>query len=462
MTPLPVGRWPAPAGPLRPQHHLSVCRRSRRQSPGRRSGPVLGQDRARRLPPSGQRTAAGYRPTPLRCPHGAVPERRGALAGRGRCRRWCRSRRGRRLPRYAPCRRHRCRGLRRRPTPSCRPGGNAGSPPARLRPAARRTPIPPAPREGLRTLPCGSEHKPPRSRCLQRRSPPASAAPYWCQPCSAPPGLDDVDSSSLRDALIAATTGTKLFPSDVLLPDMLHGRVLRPPGYGAALSTVDTSTARQMPGVIVVEDIDFVGVCAPTRKAASAALHAVQAEWECAAQPAEAELENYLRCHPADNLGWDGAVDRDIGDVDTARSEEDVALAATYTSAYIAHVPLEPRVALAQLHGDSATVWVGTQRPFGVRSEVAAALGLAQEQVRIVVPDFGGGFGGKHSGDVAVEAARLAQATGQPGRVSWTREEEFRWAYFRPAAVIDVRSSATRGGNLMSWEFTNINSGSAG
>jgi len=278
----------------------------------------------------------------------------------------------------------------------------------------------------------------------------------------APPGLDDVDSSSLRDALIAATTGAKLFPSDVLLPDMLHGRVLRPPGYGAALSTVDTSTARQMPGVIVVEDIDFVGVCAPTRKAASAALHAVQAEWECAAQPAEAELEDYLRCHPADNLGWDGAVDRDIGDVDTARSEEDVALDATYTSAYIAHVPLEPRVALAQLHGDSATVWVGTQRPFAVRSEVAAALGLAQEQVRIVVPDFGGGFGGKHSGDVAVEAARLAQATGQPVKVSWTREEEFRWAYFRPAAVIDVRSRATRDGNLISWEFTNINSGTAG
>jgi len=278
----------------------------------------------------------------------------------------------------------------------------------------------------------------------------------------APPGLDDVDSSSLRDALIAATTGAKLFPSDVLLPDMLHGRVLRPPGYGAALSTVDTSTARQMPGVIVVEDGDFVAVCAPTRASASAALHAVQAKWECAAQPAEAELENYLRCHPADNLGWDGAVDRDIGDVDTARGEENVALDATYTSAYIAHVPLEPRVALAQLHGDSATVWVGTQRPFAVRSEVAAALGLGPEQVRIVVPDFGGGFGGKHSGDVAVEAARLAQATGQPVKVSWTREEEFRWAYFRPAAVIDVRSTATRDGNLMSWEFTNINSGAAG
>ena len=279
---------------------------------------------------------------------------------------------------------------------------------------------------------------------------------------AAPPALDDVDGSSLRDALIAATTGLKLFPSDMSLPGMLHGRVLRPPGFGATLTTVDTTAAQQIPGVIVIEDGDFVGVCAPTRAAATAALHAVQAKWERTEQPAETDLEHYLRGHAADNLGWEGAVDRDIGDVDRVPNETDLNLAATYTSAYIAHVPMEPRVALAQLHADSATVWVGTQRPFAVRDEVAAALGLAEEHVRIVVPDFGGGFGGKHSGDVAVEAARLAQATGQPVKVSWTREEEFRWAYFRPAAVIDVRSSATRGGNLMSWEFTNINSGSAG
>ncbi len=278
----------------------------------------------------------------------------------------------------------------------------------------------------------------------------------------APPGLADVDGVRLRESLIAATTGAKQFPSDVRVPNMLHARVLRPPGYGAKLSTVDTTAARRMPGVNVVQDGDFVAVCAPTRAAARVAVHALQAHWECAAQPAEADLESYLRCHPAENTGWEGAVDRDIGDVDKVPGDIDVCLAATYTSAYIAHVPMEPRVALAQFHGDTVTVWVGTQRPFAVRGEVAAALGLAEEQVRIVVPDFGGGFGGKHTGGVAVEAARLARATGAPIKVSWTREEEFRWAYFRPAAVIDVRSTATRDGNLMSWEFTNTNSGAAG
>ncbi len=125
-------------------------------------------------------------------------------------------------------------------------------------------------------------------------------------------------------------------------------------------------------------------------------------------------------------------------------------------------MPLEPRVALARVDGDTATVWVGTQRPFAVRWDVAAALGLPEDRVRIVVPDFGGGFGGKHTGDVAVEAARLARAAAAPVRVAWTREEEFSWAYFRPAAVIDVRSAARCDGTLTSWEFTNVNSGAAG
>jgi isoquinoline 1-oxidoreductase len=80
--------------------------------------------------------------------------------------------------------------------------------------------------------------------------------------------------------------------------------------------------------------------------------------------------------------------------------------------------------------------------------------------VRVVVPDFGGGFGGKHTPDVAVEAARLAHASGRPVSVRWTREEEFSWGYLRPAAVIDVRA-AGRDGALVAWDFTNINSGAA-
>lgn len=278
---------------------------------------------------------------------------------------------------------------------------------------------------------------------------------------TAPAGLAAVDDVSLRHTLIAATTGAKLFPSDVTLPGMLHGRVLRPPGHGAVLREVDTTEARDMRDVAVVQGGDFVAVVAPTRAAATLALRSVRADWVVGEQPADTDLEKHLRAHLVEREGWGGVVRREAGNVETAFARAEVRLTATYSTAYIAHVPMEPRVAVAHVDSETATVWVGTQRPFAVRTEVAAALGLAPEQVRIVVPDFGGGFGGKHSADVAIEAARLARATGRPVKVSWTRAEEFRWAYFRPAAIIDVRSAATRDGTLTGWEFTNINSGAA-
>ena len=79
--------------------------------------------------------------------------------------------------------------------------------------------------------------------------------------------------------------------------------------------------------------------------------------------------------------------------------------------------------------------------------------------MRVIVPDTGAGYGGKHTGEAAVEAARLAKGAGKPVKLVWTREEEFTWAYFRPAGVIEVKSSASRDGALTAWEFHNYNSG---
>jgi nicotinate dehydrogenase subunit B len=107
-------------------------------------------------------------------------------------------------------------------------------------------------------------------------------------------------------------------------------------------------------------------------------------------------------------------------------------------------------------------VWTGTQRPFGVRTELAAAFRVPEERVRVLMPDTGSGYGGKHTGDAAIEAARLARAAKRPVKVTWTREEEFTWAYFRPAAVIDVNSSVRNDGKITGWEFHNYNSGAAG
>ena len=109
-------------------------------------------------------------------------------------------------------------------------------------------------------------------------------------------------------------------------------------------------------------------------------------------------------------------------------------------------MPLEPRAALARWDGDNLTVWTGTQRPFGVRGELAEAFRIPEDRVRVLMPDTGSAYGGKHTGETAIEAARLARAAKRPVKVVWTREEEFTWAYFRPAGVIDVDGGVRRDG----------------
>jgi isoquinoline 1-oxidoreductase len=117
---------------------------------------------------------------------------------------------------------------------------------------------------------------------------------------------------------------------------------------------------------------------------------------------------------------------------------------------------------VAEWKDGKLTVWTGTQRPFGVRSELAEAFRVPEASVRVIVPDTGSGYGGKHSGEAAIEAARLAKAAGKPVKLVWTREEEFTWAYFRPAGVIDVTSGVDKDGVITAWDFHNYNSGSAG
>jgi nicotinate dehydrogenase subunit B len=257
-------------------------------------------------------------------------------------------------------------------------------------------------------------------------------------------------------------TGKHRYPSDQKLPDMWYGKILRPPSYGATLVSADLKKADQM-GAIAVRDGNFVGVAAPTSELAAAALAAIHADWKIERQPSSKELFDYLKKNMTEGLDPTGDGDRhDAGNVDQAMGSAAHRLKGTYTVSYIAHVPLEPRAALAKWDGDKLTVWTGTQRPFGVRSELAEAFRISEDRVRVCMPDTGSAYGGKHTGETAIEAARLAQAAKRPISVVWTREEEFSWAYFRPAGVIDVMSGAREDGTITAWEFHNYNSGSAG
>jgi nicotinate dehydrogenase subunit B len=266
-------------------------------------------------------------------------------------------------------------------------------------------------------------------------------------------------------------TGRHQYTSDMRVPDMRYAKILRAPSIGATLASLDASAAQAIPGVVVTRDGDFVGVTAPSAPAAAKALGALRATWTPASgpEPSSRDISDYLRHTPAPEAGpgheGGSAEPFERGDVTAALAAAPHRLTQSYTVAYIAHVPLEPRAALAQITheagGDRLTVWTGTQRPFAVRDQVAQAVGMPNDRVRVIVPDTGSGYGGKHTGEAAVEAARLAQKVGRPVKLVWTREEEFRWAYFRPAGVIDVDAAVDANGIITAWTFDNYNSGPA-
>jgi isoquinoline 1-oxidoreductase len=252
-------------------------------------------------------------------------------------------------------------------------------------------------------------------------------------------------------------TGRHKFPSDISRPGMLYGAVLRPQGFNATLVSVDSSAAEAMPGVKVVRDGDFVGVVAPDDLLAKRAVAAIQARWNVPQQQGNEGLFDYLKNTP-DPEERSGPGHR-TGSVEQAMSAADIKLDDRYTVQYIAHAPLEPRAAVAEWEDGKVTAWTGTQRPFGVRDELMQHFGLQAEQVRVIQPDMGSGYGGKHTGEAALEAARLARIAGKPVKVVWTREEEFTWAYLRPAGLIEIRAGARRDGTLVAWEHHNYNSG---
>jgi isoquinoline 1-oxidoreductase len=286
-------------------------------------------------------------------------------------------------------------------------------------------------------------------------------------PVSAPESWTIAGHSTAKVNGRAFVTGKHEYASDIRLPGMRYGKILRPPSFGASLTSVDASKANGMAEVTVVRDGDFVGVVAPSEFLAGQALQAVQAQWKPGPPISGKTLFDDLK-KPADQgqgqgqSGRGGAAGHEAGSIKEGLDSADIRLAATYKIAYIAHAPLEPRAAVAQWENGKLTVWTGTQRPFGVRGDLARAFGIPEDAVRVIVPDTGAGYGGKHTGEAAIEAARLARAAGRPVKLVWTREEEFTWAYFRPAGLIEVKSGATRDGKLTAWEFHNYNSGGAG
>jgi len=259
-------------------------------------------------------------------------------------------------------------------------------------------------------------------------------------------------------------TGSHRYPSDVVRPNMLYGKILRAPSYRAVLTDVDLSVPQKLTGVAVVHDGNFAGCAATTSFQAQKALDVLssKASWKTAPHPSSKELFTYLKQKAVtDESGPRKQRVRSKGSLQEGLAAAKQTARASYEIAYIQHAPMEPRAAVAEWQDGQLTVWTGTQQPLRVRRDLADAFHLPEDRVRVIVPDTGGGFGGKHTGEVAVEAARLSKGAGRPVSLRWTREEEFTWAYFRPAGLIEAQAGLAADGRLLAWDFTNFNSGAS-
>jgi isoquinoline 1-oxidoreductase len=259
----------------------------------------------------------------------------------------------------------------------------------------------------------------------------------------------------------AFVTGTHQYTTDLRPEGMLYGKLIRPPSFGATVVSYDDSAAKTTSDVVLVRDGDFVGAAAPTIVEVETALAKVDVKWKEVPQISDAEIFSYLKknVQPSQEERFRKA----RGSVADGLAAAAQKLEASYRVAYVAHAPLEPRAAVAQWTDGKLTVWMGTQRPFAVRNDLADVFHVPEKNVRVIVPDTGSAYGGKHTSDAGLEAARLARAaSGRPVKIVWTREEEFTWAYFRPAGVLEVKGGIGADGKLTAWEFHNYHSGMSG
>ena len=243
-------------------------------------------------------------------------------------------------------------------------------------------------------------------------------------------------------------TGRARYTADVRLPDMAYGVVVRPPVRGAVPRAVDDAAARAIAGVVaIVRHGDLVGVVAEREEQARAAADAFEVDW--------------VVKRPAEGKRWTIPIREDAG-VDEAIAGGATRLEASFSLPPITNAPIGPSAAVADVRADAATVYAGTQRPFGLREELATALGLDEQSVRVLPQLPSGTYGRNSSGDAPLEAAILSKYAGRPVHLQWTRAEEFAFAPTRPEAFLEVAAALDASGQIAAWrydEHTNVHTG---
>jgi nicotinate dehydrogenase subunit B len=249
----------------------------------------------------------------------------------------------------------------------------------------------------------------------------------------------------------AKLTGGAAFVQDLRLPNMVHGRVVRPPSYAARLRRVDGAAAERMPGVLkTLRDGSYLAVIAEREYQAVAAMRALAAaaEWdEQSGLPDPASLFDTLAALPAQNVTVrDGSGDMPA---DTKIIE------ASYRRAYQMHGSIGPSCAVGRFADGGLTVWTHSQGVFPLRAALAELTGLAPDKVRCVHLEGAGCYGHNGADDAAADAALLALALpGRPVRVQWMRDDEHSWEPYGPAMLTRARAALDTDGRIVAWDYT--------
>lgn len=247
----------------------------------------------------------------------------------------------------------------------------------------------------------------------------------------------------------AKVTGGAHYSGDIRQPGMLYAKILRPPAHDAKLKSLDTAPAKAVSGVQVVQDGDLIAVLHELPDVAEDALLKIKAEFDTPEPTLDDKniYDHLLSVAPPANVLASG------GNLETGRKLAAKTIETTYLDCYVAHAPMETHTALAKTEDGKATVWASTQNPFGAQEEIARAIGFPAKNVRVITPFVGGGFGGKTYNQEAVEASRLAKIAGKPVQVMWSREEEFFFDTFQPAAIVKINSGVDASGKMVFWDY---------
>ena len=267
-----------------------------------------------------------------------------------------------------------------------------------------------------------------------------------------PAGMHKIVGQSIaRFDIPGKVTGKATYVQDLRLPGMVHGRVVRPPNYGATLLSVDDSKAKAIKGVIaVVRDGSFLGVVAEREEQAVKARAALAeaAQWKAGPDlPDPARLFEHLKSLPTKVAT--------ISDKQAPLlASAPKVLEAAYTKPYMAHASIGPSAAVAEFRDDKYTVWTHSQGVFPLRAELTKALKVPPAAIRCIHTEGSGCYGHNGADDVALDAALLARAVpGKPVRLQWMRDDEFAWEPFGPAMAMRAKAALDAEGRVVEWTY---------